>query len=153
MAVAVDMVELLTAKFSVLLPHLEVRQRRLYLGSQARSLGYGGIAAVARAGGVSRQTVMSGVAELEFGQTPSHRVRRVGGGRKRLAELDAGLRPALLALVEPDECGRCHRCGGRRNRSEGWPPNSLGSVTGSPRTRWLICCGRRVSACRPMPRP
>jgi hypothetical protein len=48
---------------------------------------------------------MSGVAELEIGHTPSDRVRRAGGGRKRLAELDTGLRPALLALVEPDERG------------------------------------------------
>jgi hypothetical protein len=32
-------------------------------------------------------------------------VRRPGGGRKRQADLDPGLRPALLALVEPDERG------------------------------------------------
>lgn len=30
------------------------------------------------------------------------RVRRVGGGRRRLAELNPALRSALLALVEPD---------------------------------------------------
>jgi hypothetical protein len=33
------------------------------------------------------------------------RVRREGGGRKRAVELDPGLRPALLALVEPDVRG------------------------------------------------
>ncbi len=33
------------------------------------------------------------------------RVRHPGGGRKKAAELDSGLRPALLALVEPDERG------------------------------------------------
>ncbi len=27
---------------------------------------------------------------------------QAGGGRKRLVDLDPGLRPALLALVEPD---------------------------------------------------
>src|SRR5512135_556921 len=32
-------------------------------------------------------------------------VRRAGGGRKRLVDLDPGLRPALLALVEPDMRG------------------------------------------------
>ena len=32
-------------------------------------------------------------------------MRKPGGGRKRLAELDPKLRPALLALVEPDERG------------------------------------------------
>jgi transposase len=57
---------------------------------------------VARAAGVSRQTVAAGVAELESGQAPLGRVRRAGGGRKRLADLDPGLRLALLTLVEPD---------------------------------------------------
>ena len=46
-----------------------------------------------------------GAAELDRGEEPLGRVRRAGGGRKRLADLDPGLRPALLALVEPDERG------------------------------------------------
>jgi hypothetical protein len=49
MAVAVEIEEALTAKFPVLLPHLDERQRRLYLGSEARALWRGGIEAVARA--------------------------------------------------------------------------------------------------------
>jgi hypothetical protein len=105
MAVAVDVMESLAAKFAVLLPFLDERQRRLYLASEARSLGRGGITAVARAAGVSRQTVTNGVDELESGPVPSARVRRPGGGRKRLAEADPGLVPALLTLVEPDERG------------------------------------------------
>jgi hypothetical protein len=36
---------------------------------------------------------------------PLGRARRPGGGRKRAAEVDLGLRPALLALVEPQERG------------------------------------------------
>ncbi|CAM5289614.1 hypothetical protein STENM327S_06983 [Streptomyces tendae] len=43
--------------------------------------------------------------ELEAGAAPLGRVRRPGGGRKRSADLDPGLRTALLALVEPDERG------------------------------------------------
>jgi transposase len=84
---------------------VEERQQRLYLASEARSLGHGGIAAVARAAGVSRQTVTDGVDELESGTAPLGRARRPGGGRKRLADTDPGLRPALLALVEPDMRG------------------------------------------------
>ena len=96
MAIAVDVAESLAAKFSALLPHLDERQKRLYLASEARSLGHGGIAAVARAAGVSRQTVAGGVDELESGQAPLGRVRRAGGGRKRLTDTDPGLRDALL---------------------------------------------------------
>jgi len=105
MAVAVETEEALAAKFPVLLPHLDERQRRLYLGSEARSLGHGGIEAVARAAGVSRQMVAAGAAELEAAGEPLGRARRSGGGRKKLAEADPGLRPALLALVDPASRG------------------------------------------------
>jgi hypothetical protein len=106
MAIAVERVESLAAKFAALLPHLDERQRRLYLASEARALGHGGIVAVARAAGLSRQTVAAGVDELEAGREPLGRARRGGGGRKRLTETDVGLRPALLALVEPESRGR-----------------------------------------------
>jgi len=97
--------ELLAAKFAVIFPHLDERQRRLLMGAEARVLGHGGIRVVARAAGVREATVSLGAAEVEAGAEPLGRVRRPGGGRKRLADLDPGLRPALLALVEPDERG------------------------------------------------
>jgi hypothetical protein len=95
----------LAAKLRVLLAHLDERQRRLLLGAEARALGHGGIRRVARAAGVAEGTVSRGVAELEAGDAPLGRARREGGGRRRLVELDAGLLPALLALVEPDARG------------------------------------------------
>jgi len=101
----VEVEESLAAKSGALLPHLDERQQRLYLGSEARPLGHGGVAAVARAAGVSRPTVTAGVAELEAGQQPLGRARRTGGGRKPLAGTDPGLRPALLALVDPGSRG------------------------------------------------
>ena len=75
------------------------------MGAEARSLGHGGIRLVARAAGVREATVSLGVDELDSGAEPLGRVRRPGGGRKRAADLDPGLLPALLALVEPDERG------------------------------------------------
>jgi transposase len=75
------------------------------MGAEARILGHGGIRAVARAAGVSETTVRGGVDELESGAEPLGRVRRSGGGRKKAAESDPGLRSALLVLVEPDERG------------------------------------------------
>ena len=97
--------EMLAAKFAVLLPHLDERQRRLLLAAEARALGHGGIRLVARAAGVREATVSLGVSELEAGTEPLGRVRRAGGGRKRAADLDPGLVPALLSLVEPEERG------------------------------------------------
>jgi hypothetical protein len=95
----------LAAKFAVIFPHLDERQRRLLMGAEARAHGHGGIRLVARAAGVREATVSLGVDELDAGAEPLGRVRRPGGGRKRAADLDPGLLPALLALVEPDERG------------------------------------------------
>ena len=97
----------LVLRFGVLFPHLNERQRRLVMAQEARLLGHGGVRAVARAAGVSETTVRAGVFELEAGEDPlpEGRVRRPGGGRRRIEDLDPGLVPALLALVEPDERG------------------------------------------------
>ena len=96
---------MLAAKFEAIFPHLDERQRRLLMGAEARALGHGGIRLVARAAGVREATVALGADELDSGAEPLGRVRRPGGGRKRAADLDPGLRPALLALVEPEERG------------------------------------------------
>jgi hypothetical protein len=105
MRVAEDTETALTAKFAALLPHLDERQRRLTVAAEARSIGHGGIRLAARAAGMREATVSLGVTELESGQAPLGRVRRPGGGRKRLSDNDPGLVPALLRLVEPDERG------------------------------------------------
>jgi transposase len=97
--------QMLAAKFGVILPHLDERQRRLLLGAEARALGHGGIRLVAAAAGVREATVSLGVSQLESGCEPLGRARRPGGGRKPLTETDPGLVPALLALVEPHERG------------------------------------------------
>jgi hypothetical protein len=97
--------ESLALKFAVMFPHLDERQRRLLMGAEARVVGHGGIKLVARAAGAGRATVSAGVAELDSGEDPLGRARRIGGGRKRLVDRDPSLRPALLGLVEPDERG------------------------------------------------
>jgi transposase len=97
--------DVLAAKFRLILPHLDERQRRLLLGVEADALGRGGVRVVARAAGVREATVSAGVKEIAAGAVVSQRVRRPGGGRKRLVEVDPGLRAALLGLVEPEERG------------------------------------------------
>ena len=88
-------------ELQVLLPMLDERSRRLVLGMAARAAGEGGTGAVAALTGASWQTVANGAAELGSGEPAAPgRVRRPGGGRKRLADTDPGLRDALLALVK-----------------------------------------------------
>ena len=91
----------LGAKHALLNPYLNERQRRLVAAADARSLGHGGIATLARATGLSRTTLHKAVRELEENTVPPERVRRAGGGRKSKAEQDPELVKALERLVDP----------------------------------------------------
>ena len=106
MGVNAELLELIGPELGLLLPELDEKSRRLVLGAVARAAGDGGTGAVARLTGASWQTVADGAAELASGEVaPPGRVRRPGAGRKRLAESDPGLVPALLALVEDSSRG------------------------------------------------
>ena len=101
MAVARIDEEALAKKLGAVLPHLDERQRRLTLAAEARALGHGGIAAVARAAGASRDTIRKGIRELQAGAPASDRVRAAGAGRPRADAAQPGLTEALEFLVEP----------------------------------------------------
>ena len=106
MGVNAELVKLMGPQLELVLPELDEKSRRLVLAAVARAAGDGGITAVAKVAGASWQTVADGVAELESGQVaPAGRVRRPGAGRKKLAETDPELVPALLALVEDSSRG------------------------------------------------
>jgi len=105
MRVPLGTVAALRGKFDALLPHLDERQRRLYLASEAQVLGHGGITAVAAAAGVSTATVSRGLEQLCTGPSVLGRQRAPGGGRKSLTIADPELRAALDALIEPTELG------------------------------------------------
>ena len=89
-------------RFSVLSRLLDERSRRLVAGAESLALARGGISAVSRATGISRPVIRQGIAELKNPKTALiGRVRRPGGGRKRIAERDAAVVLDLEKLVEP----------------------------------------------------
>jgi len=93
-------------RFRAVAGELNERQRRLWAGAEALSHGRGGIAAVARASGLSERTVSRGKREAEAGETlEPGRVRARGGGRKALSELDPQLLEALERLVADEARG------------------------------------------------
>jgi hypothetical protein len=93
------------ARFAAIAPHLNERQRRLWVGAEARALGRGGVSLVARATGLSRPTIYKALEEIDAPPLADGRVRRAGGGRKRLTDADPELEAALDALVDPDSRG------------------------------------------------
>ena len=83
---------------------------RQWAASEANAIGWGGVSFVAIATGLARNTIASGIRELEYQRTHPSRVPRLeiragGGGRKSLTETDPLLLTALEALVDPSTRG------------------------------------------------
>src|SRR5438128_6907502 len=142
-------------RYVALSPHLDERGRRSFAAGEARSAGYGGIAAVSRATGIAASTIGRGLKELACRPgVPADRVRRHGGGRKALVETNATLLDDLLALVSPSERGdpmsplrwTCRACAA-------WPRNWGHAGTRSATRSWANCSSSRSSAFRPIARP
>ena len=91
--------------FSVVMPHLNELQRRVVAGAMAEAMGRGGKTSVAKASGLSRNTVIKAQAEVEAGIVPSQRLRPPGGGDKPAVEKQPGLAEALDELVHPETRG------------------------------------------------
>ena len=97
--------DLIAERFDLLAWTLDERMRRIVCAVEATVLGHGGISVVSRATGVSRRAIHAGLKELAERPTeafvPSPRIRRPGGGRKKITDLDSTLMADLESLVEP----------------------------------------------------
>jgi Rhodopirellula transposase DDE domain len=96
----------LQRKYHALSAILDERARRQWAATEARELGWGGITALAAATGLARDTIRSGLRELDEraahpDDVPEQRLRRPGAGRKPLTVVDPGLPHALDTLVDP----------------------------------------------------
>jgi hypothetical protein len=93
----------LSQKFRSVWPLLDERTRRIMAASEAIGWGYGGISIVRRACGLSRKAIAKGIREIQHRDSPGPgRIRRPGGGRKKITESDPTLLVALESLIE---CG------------------------------------------------
>ncbi len=115
-------------------PEFNERQRRLWAAAEARSHGRGGIAAVVRATGISKNTVARGIAELRAGtHLEAGRVRRAGAGRPALTASDPALLEDLKRLVDPDTRGDPESL-------LQWCSKSLDKIAGA-----LVAAGHQIS--------
>jgi transposase len=91
------------AQYQLMKGWLNERQWRLYVATEAKRIGRGGISQVARAAGVTRKTIRTGIRELEARghYQPGERIRKQGGGRKKHTAKDVTLRADLEEMLEP----------------------------------------------------
>src|SRR5690348_6189530 len=81
---------------------MDERARRLWAGTEAGAIGYGGVAAVARATGMAISTVRKGRDEVRAGARPEDVVKvRRSGGRRPYELANPLVWPALEKLVDP----------------------------------------------------
>jgi hypothetical protein len=98
----------ITLRYAALAPVLDERGRRRFAAAEARTAGRGGVLALTRITGLARSTIDRGLRELAgtaADEAASRRVRRAGGGRKKLTETDPTLLGDLQSLVEPTTRG------------------------------------------------
>lgn len=84
---------------------LDEKQKRIYLATEARSLGRGGLKAVHELTGVSKTTILRGKKELREGHIEQSRVRKSGGGRKTIVQKYSNIEEAIERLVESTTLG------------------------------------------------
>jgi len=95
----------LKEKHKTIGPHLDEKTRRLWAATEARSIGWGGIAMVAKVTKMSPITIRAGLQDIINEDLPTNRIRRTGGGRKKVTEKMPDLMEALEELVEPSTRG------------------------------------------------
>ena len=101
-----QIVEWIRHKYLAIVGELDERARRRWAAAEARSLGWGGISAVAEATGISDRTIRNGIRELQGPDPlPPDRQRRSGAGRLSRENAQPELTEALEALIEPHERG------------------------------------------------
>ena len=105
----------LQKRIEIMLPLLDERQSRIYLGAEAESLGRGGINKVHKLSRANRRTIAAGMKEIsagikEIGQkrvskSGKCRIRKKGGGRKKEVEKHPKILLKLMDIILPHTMG------------------------------------------------
>ena len=96
-----DIINKISLKYTAISSYLSEKSRRIWSATEARSLGYGGISAVAVATSISRPTIHAGLNELDVKPENSMLDRKSGGGRKSILLKSPKLLSELECLLEP----------------------------------------------------
>ena len=147
-------VEWIREKYVDLVGELDERGRRRWAATELRSLGWGGVSAVAAATGMSDRTIRNGIAELDAAdRLPADRQGGPAAVGSRGEQEQPGLIDALERLVEPDTRGDPQSplrwtCKSTRNSPGFSRRKGFRSVTARSDT----CSRQLATACKPIAR-
>jgi len=98
--------EILKGKLNNILPYLNEKQKRVFLGAEAKSIGYGGISRISKLTGVSRPTIHQGISDLESGDSGLiERIRVSGAGPTPKHTQNKKLLKMIEVLIESSTKG------------------------------------------------
>jgi len=88
-----------------IMPYLNEKQRRLFLGNEAKCYGHGGVQKVHEITKVSKTTIIQGKKEIESADPNEIRIRKAGGGRKKATEKIPKLAEEIETIVTESTYG------------------------------------------------
>lgn len=93
----------LAEKYSIILGHLNEKQKRIILAGDALLIGRGGVSLVSRASKTSRSTIHRGIKELSAShdETSFERARALGGGRKKIIDQNPEIIQIVKKIIDP----------------------------------------------------
>ena len=119
-------IEMLKQRIETVLPTLNEKQRRIYLASEAMTSGYGGVTRIHEITGVSRSAIHGGIREIKSNDeiiADKDKIRRAGGGRKKVIETKPEIASQILEIVESHTKGD-------PERALIWTSKSLRNIAG-----------------------
>jgi hypothetical protein len=92
--------------FETVKPHLNEKVRRIVTAGAAIAAGQRNISKISRASGMAREVIRTGIKEIKDGVQVTDgegtaRIRRPGGGRKKVVQYDSELLADLHGLIDP----------------------------------------------------
>ncbi|MEG1726179.1 MAG: ISAzo13 family transposase [Anaerovoracaceae bacterium] len=104
-----EALDLIKTRIDSVLPMLDERQRRIYLATEARSLGWGGKSIISKLASVARRTIAQGEKDLLISSNSEKlsngRIRKEGGGRKKVIDLQPEILQEIEQIVNPHTMG------------------------------------------------
>ncbi|MBI5307304.1 MAG: ISAzo13 family transposase [Planctomycetes bacterium] len=90
-------------KYKWISEHLNEKSRRIWAATEANSIGWGGISTISKATGIDAKAIRKGIVALgeKQGEESANRIRREGGGRKKLRDTEKNILKALESLINP----------------------------------------------------